>query len=123
MSAKIRKLVIWAIFNIAFGFIVWFGVVEGQEGFSNLTQFLICLVGLVSLSGFCSEIPKVIAESGGLVSPASVDLTYDLLIISVLAYHAWWWMAIIYSFHVFMTLGIRGRVETLMKDKEHKKDV
>jgi len=110
------KLLKWLFINGIFSTLVYFGVVQGNEGIGNIVMFWVFTLGAVSLLFTHSG---VVEKNKNLTPsvPRQLDGMFDIAVISTFVYFGWWFTAAAYLVHFIMLIAFWEKVQERNKNE------
>jgi len=96
--------------------LLWLGLVEGIEGAQNLGLFAVWVISVASLFCGTKEMASAVVKKGGFSAPYWFDVTFDVFIVGLLAWHSCYWTASAYLFHMGMVAVLRSNVKEIMSE-------
>lgn len=107
MKSNTSKWLIWILYNGAIVGCTYLGLIRDIPGAANVLQLLVWTAGVVSL--MASILPRdAVKVSVDPVAPEALDFSVDFAVVIALAWHAWWWSAVVFLLHVFFWAGVRS---------------
>lgn len=100
----------WLLVNSLFAASLWFGLVQGIEGFRNIGLFIAWLTIVTSVFFFTDAAQKHLREKGPSV-PLLIDWLFDAAITGLFVWHGYWVTAIFYVVHVILLNGARAKAK------------
>lgn len=115
MTKKIKRTIVWIVFNGFIAWSAWQGVFNHVEWTQNLFKFLVWLNFVMTILLFIGysasvEIKEKVHETGMSV-PTSVSMVYDLLLAGSLAAAGWFCYSALIVIQGFMQVGIYSQNE------------
>lgn len=106
------KLIRYIVFNLIFAACIYFGLFEGVEGAKNVVLFVAWLSGIVSLVCLSDTVVEAMKDQQPSV-PRWIDIIYDIFIVAVFVWFAYWLTAIVYMIHIILLQGMWEKIEKM----------
>lgn len=110
---------IWLITNLAMGFILWVGIVDGIDGARNLGLFLVWAISILSITMLIPAVQEEISKKGRSI-PRPINIMFDFAIACFLAWHGYIVTSIAYAIHIILQeagFEAAGNIGSNQKDK------
>jgi len=102
MKPETYKKVKWLAFNGVFAGSLYFGYVEGIDGFVNVALFIAWLAVIVSPFTLAKPVLKEILNQGGPAMSDHVEGVFDIAVIVVFVYFGAWVTGAFYAVHAII---------------------